>query len=597
MTNIIGIDLGTTNSSAAVWRDGSPHMIPSADGSFVTPSVVAFDPEKEEWVVGQKARDILQQDPWHVVKSIKRFVGRRFRGKAFQEELEKLHVLYKVEESSQRRGGIDVVLGSRHLTPQEVSAKILQKIKSDAEIYLDQEVTEAVITVPAYFNASQRQATRDAGRIAGLEVKRVLNEPTAACLAFGYKKLAEERKTVAVYDLGGGTFDISILDVGRGPFRVRATNGNTLLGGDDLDWMILNWVLDQIGETEKEKLTKDVVAQARILAAVEQAKIILSEDGEAMVEVPGQLSPTCQLNDLALKLTRAQLEHLSESLIEQTLEPCGQALHDAKLSTSEIKEVLMVGGQTRMPAIRHAVKEFFGIEPNINVNPEEVVTLGAAVQAGILAGDTIGIVLSDVVPLTLGVRAQGGLMDTLIPRNTAIPIRKTKIYTTTTDDQDSVEIRIYQGEKPHVADNVKLGSFTLSGIEPAPAGQPEIEVTFQVDENGILHVSAKDIYTEQVQEIDVDTVQLSDNEIKKMIQDAEKHAVEYAKKRRQIELRQQAEQLCSRLNHLLVEKGSNLSAELVTAIQKVQDIPTEKNLEPYISDLRDLWRKVNEAVQ
>ncbi len=557
MADIIGIDLGTTNSGAAIWRDGAPQMIPNTEGSYLTPSVVAFDPGKEEWVVGQEARDILKQTPWNVVKSIKRFVGRRFRGKNFKEEIEKLHVLYKVEESTHRKGGIDVVLGTWHLTPQEISAKILQKIKSEAEAYLSQEVTAAVITVPAYFNATQRQATRDAGRIAGLDVKRVLNEPTAACLAFGYKKLSEERKTVAIYDLGGGTFDISILDVGRGPFRVRATNGNTLLGGDDLDWMILTWVLDQLGKTEKEKLTEDVIAQARILAAVEQAKIALSEAGDTEIKVPGQLSPTVQLNDLALKITRAQLEHLAESFIEQTLEPCRKALQDAKLSPPEIKEVLMVGGQTRMPAIRQAVKGFFGIELNVDVNPEEVVTLGAAVQAAILAGEARGIVLSDVVPLTLGVRAQGGLMDALISRNSAIPIKKAKIYTTTTDHQDSVEIQVYQGEKPQTADNVKLGCFTLSGIEPAPAGQPEIEVIFHVDENGILHVSAKDKYTEEIQKISItDSVRLSDIEIQKMIKDAEKHGVEYVQKRRRIELCQQAEQLLNRINNLLTEKGA-----------------------------------------
>ncbi len=597
MTDIIGIDLGTTNSAAALWRDGVPQMIPDTEKNVVTPSIVAFDPEKEDWIVGRDAAALLEQDPRNVVKSIKRFVGRRFQGQAFREELEKLHVLYKMQESGRRRGSVDVVLGDRHLTPQEISAKILQKIKSDAEAYLEQEITEAVITVPAYFNAPQRQATRDAARIAGLEVKRVLNEPTAACLAFGYKKLAEERKTVAVYDLGGGTFDISILEVGRGPFRVRATNGNTMLGGDDLDWLVLEWILEQIGGTEKEQLRKDVIAQARILAAVETAKIALSEVEETTVSVPGQLSPTCRINDLAVKLTKTQLEGLAESFVRETLTPCVQALHDAKLSTADIREVLMVGGQTRMPAIRRAVNDFFGIEPNIDINPEEVVTLGAAVQAAIIAGEAKGIVLSDVVPLTLGVRAQGGLMDALIPRNTAIPIRKSKIYTTTIDHQEDVEIKIYQGEKPQVADNVKLGSFILSGIEPALAGKPEIEVTFQVDANGILVVGAKESYTGQEQKIVItDSIRLSDEEIQTMVRDAETYAVKYAEKRRRIELKQQAEQLIDRLDQIVAERGTDLNRELIESIQKARDIPGAKGLETHVHHLRELWRKVNERI-
>jgi molecular chaperone DnaK len=604
MSDTIGIDLGTTNSAVAIWRDGKPELIPDTEGYYLTPSIVAFDPDKDEWVVGRPAKLLAQQDPRWAVKSIKRFMGRRFKGNDIQEEVAKLHVLYKVEGSNRREGGLDVVLGEYHLTPQEISARILQKLKADAETYLHQPVTEAVITVPAYFNAAQRQATHDAGRIAGLEVKQVLNEPTAAYLAFGYSQLDEERRldkerrTVAAYDLGGGTFDISILDVGRGPFSVQATNGDTLLGGDDLDWLIVDWVIAQLDSPDQAHLADDFIAQARLWAAAEQAKIELSKAEEALVQVPGELSPNFGLHDLAVVLNRTQLEGLAETFVAKTLEPCQRALDDAGIEISEIKEVLLIGGQTRMPAIRRAVKNFFGIEPNVSVNPEKVVALGAAVQAAVLDKKTTGIALLDVVPLTLGLRTQGGLMDALIQRNTRVPIRKTKMYTTTTDDQDSVEIQVYQGERPNVADNVKLGSFILSGIEPAPAGQPEIKVTFQVDSNGILHVTGEDLYTGQARKIAItDSIKLSDDEIKAMIRHAEEHALEYATKRRRLEQQQHADQLLGRLNQLIAEKGTNLPADLIAAIQAAQIPPVSEQLESYLTTLRDLWHQLNEVGQ
>lgn len=521
MATILGIDLGTTNSGVAIWRDGAPQIIPDAEGRPLTPSVVAFDPDTESWLVGHPAREFALTHPLTAVYSIKRFIGRRFGDAVIQEELQHGHILYEIEESRQRRDVIEVALCQRHLTPQEVSAKILQKLKADAEAYLGHEISEAVITVPAYFHDSQRQATRDAGKIAGLRVRRVFNEPTAACLAFGYQRMAEERHLVAVYDLGGGTFDISLLEVGgRRPFRVRATNGDTHLGGDDLDWFIVDWVLTQIGGTAGRKAKEDPVAQARLRAVAEQVKITLSSAAAARIHLPGPLSPTVDLHDLDIELTIAQFNALMQSFVDKTLAPCAKALHDARLKAADIQEVLLVGGQTRTPAIRDAVREFFGREPNVSVNPEEVVALGAAVQAAILAGDATGLKLADVVPLSLGVETQG-LMDVLIARNTPIPITEVRSYSTAYDNQESVEIKIYQGERPMAADNVKLGSFILRGIEPALKGEPEIAVTFHVDSDSILLVTAEDVNTGNRKEITItDSIRLSDEDIEKMVLEA-----------------------------------------------------------------------------
>jgi molecular chaperone DnaK len=520
MSVILGIDLGTTNSGAAIWSDGKPQMITDAEGYSLTPSVVALDPENETWVVGREARAIALRKPRAAIYSIKRFIGRRYSDDILKEELQHGRILYELEESRRRRDAIEIALGQRYLTPQEVSAKVLKKLKTDAEAYLGQEISQAVVTVPAYFHDSQRQATRDAGQIAGLNVRRVLNEPTAACLAFGYKKLKEPRRLVAVYDLGGGTFDISLLEAGRGPFRVRATNGDTHLGGDDLDWMILDWILEQIGGTTAKQLHQDIVALAQLRAASEQAKIALSSQETTHITIPGPLG-TSDCHDLDVKFTRTELNAIAEGFIAKTLGPCAQALQDARLKASDIEEVILVGGQTRMPAIRNAVREFFDNEVNVSVNPEEVVALGAGVQAAILAGKATGLRLADVVPLSLGVETQR-CMNVLIQRNAAVPITVTKSYSTAYDNQESVEINVYQGERRMAADNIKLASFMLKGIEPAPQGEPKIEVTFTVDQDSILHVKAVDVTTGNEKEITItDSVRLNEEEIAAMIKAAE----------------------------------------------------------------------------
>jgi molecular chaperone DnaK len=516
MAEIVGIDLGTTKSAVAIWQNNEPQIIPDASGQNIVPSVVAFDAATKQWVVGQAAKQIATEDPEAAIYSAKRLMGRRYSDDAVRTALE--HVPYALEESREGKHGIEMVVADQHLTPQEVSAKLLVHLKATAEAKLGHEVTEAVITVPAYFHDSQRQATRDAGLIAGLEVKRVLNEPTAACLAFGFQKLAEERKTVAVYDLGGGTFDISILDIGRGPFRVRATNGDTYLGGDDIDLLLVKWAIKKIGGKEAAQIEQDANALARLRAAVELAKRDLSATEKTHITVAGSLSPNSKITDLSLELTRLELEQLTEPFIKKTLKPCEQALRDARLSPSDIKEVLLVGGQTRMPSIRRAVRDFFGIEPNTSVKPEEVVALGAAVQAAIMSGEASDLKLADVVPLSLGVNTKG-LMDTIIPRNTPIPVNKTKLYSTDLENQESVEISIYQGEGTTVQENSKLGSFTLKGILPAPAGEPEIEVTFHVDQDGILHVTGKDLRTENSHEVTItDSMRLTKEEIAALIE-------------------------------------------------------------------------------
>jgi molecular chaperone DnaK len=512
--SIIGIDLGTTKSACAVWQDEAPVIIAGADGDPILPSVLALDPAGAGWVVGKQAKAVAVEHPSLAAYSVKRFMGRRFSDESVADSIEKLRVLYQVEQSRTRRDRIEVVVGGRRLTPQEVSAKILQHLKERAEEHLNRKITEAVVTVPAYFHDSQRQATRDAGALAGLNVRRVLSEPTAACLAFGYKKLNEERKTVAVYDLGGGTFDVSILVVGRGPFRVKATNGDPYLGGDDVDWAIVDWVLEQVGGVEAQRLRGDTCALARLRAAAELTKRELSEADQArlMSQSPGSQTP-----EVDLTLTRADLKRLATPIIDRTLVACARALDDAHLSPSEIGEVLLVGGQTQMQAVREAVREFFGTEPNTSVKPEEVVALGAAVQAAIITGELKGLKLADVLPLTLGVSTEGR-MDAIIPRNTPIPVEKSKLYSTARDNQESVEVKIYQGEEAEARKNISLASFILKGIAPAPAGQPEIDVIFKVDQDGILHVTGKDLRTGNVKEVTVTgSMRLSEEEIRERV--------------------------------------------------------------------------------
>jgi len=591
MTDILGIDLGTTKSVMAIWCDNAPHIILNAEGHTITPSVVALDTKDGQWQVGYSAQTLAADMPSAAIYSIKRFIGRRFSEDVVQESLRKLHIFYKIGMFDQW-GGIEVSVGGMHLTPQEVSAKILLKLKADAEHFLGHEVRQAVISVPAYFHHSQRQATCNAARLAGLEVRRVLNEPTAACLAFGYAKLAEERKLIAVYDLGGGTFDISILEVGRGPFRVRTTNGNTFLGGEDLNWLIVDSILTYIGGNEQRRLQQDIPALARLRAAAEQAKVDLSLKDEVCIHISGPLSPHSQVCDLNFKLTRTELEKIARPFIEQTLESCVRALHDAHLHPSDIQEVLLVGGQTRMPAIREAVRTFFGIEPNSSINPEEVVALGASVQAAILAGEATGLKLADVVPLSLGVSTRGQ-MNVLIPRNTPVPYEQTKIYSTFCDNQESVEVAVYQGERPQVADNTKLGSFILMGIPPAPANVPEIEIKFEVDTDGILHVLARDRQTTIQKELTItDTVNLSEEQIAEKIRDAEEHAAEYAAQRYQADLRDQTERLAERLKVYLAEKKDTLLPETIDEIQKKLAAPPTDDWKSRLIALQRLWQRV-----
>jgi molecular chaperone DnaK len=518
-TSMIGIDLGTTNSAVAVWRDGAPHLVSCASGDALTPSVVALD--HDQIVVGRTARELAEIHPERAVYSIKRLMGHRLNDAGLQDDLSKTHVLYDIHES-QHRQGIEVSLGHRHLTPQQVSALILNKLKLDAERALGRPVSQAVITVPAYFHDSQRQATRDAGRIAGLEVKRVLNEPTAACLAFAYHRLAEARRTVAVFDLGGGTFDVSILDIGRGPFRVRATNGDTHLGGDDFDWAIVEWMLRNAPEPRRIDLQRDRSALSRLLAAAQRAKTALSSADTTLINVSALGVPGWSFKDLELELTRPQLNLLTSHLVERTIEICGRALADAKIARGAIDEILMVGGQTRMPQIRSTVAEFFGKEPNVSINPDEVVALGAAVQAAILTGQAIGLRLADATPLSLGVNSKGA-MDVIIPRNTPTPTGDVcRIYTTAADRQEAVQIEVYQGENPLVRNNLKLGVLLLRGIESAAAGEPEIEVGFRVDQDGILNVTARNARTGAASEITVtDSLRLTDEEIHAHILEAE----------------------------------------------------------------------------
>jgi len=518
MSVILGIDLRTTNSAAAVWRNGAPAIISNPDGEHLTPSVVAVD--GEEIVVGRRARQLRIEHPDAAVYSIKRFIGRRLDETVVQDDLHQMRILYTIG-SSPNRGGIEVTLGNRHLTPQQLSAHILRKLKRDAETILGHPVTEAVITVPAYFHDSQRQATRDAGLLAGLNVKRVINEPTAACLAFAHRRLLEPRRTVAVFDLGGGTFDVSILEIGKGPFRVRSTHGDTHLGGDDFDWAIVEWVIASLPPADQATVRADASALSRLAAAAERAKVALSTQDSARLQVTGALGSTTAVRDLDVELTQANLDQLAAPLISRALNSCQNALNDARLQPQAIREVLMVGGQTRMPAVRAAVRQFFGIEPNVSVDPDEVVALGAAVQAAILNNEATGLMLADVTPLSLGVNTVGK-MDQLIPRNSPVPFEVSRLYSTVSDKQETVDIQIYQGESPLVANNIRLGTVQLRGIEPAPAGQPEINVTFHVDPDGILHVSARNVRTGVLAEVTItDSLRLSDEDIAAQVREAE----------------------------------------------------------------------------
>jgi len=557
MGKVIGIDLGTTNSVVAVMEGGEPVVIPNAEGGRTTPSVVAFTRDGER-LVGQVARRQAITNPTNTIFSIKRFMGRKFS----EVEGEKKLVPYEVVRGGDDRVQVSVPHAETPFDPPEISAIILQKMKQTAEDYLGQKVDQAVITVPAYFNDSQRQATKDAGKIAGLEVLRIINEPTAAALAYGLDKKKDEK--IAVFDLGGGTYDISVLELGDGVFEVKATNGDTHLGGDDFDQRIIDWLVDEFKRDQGIDLSKDAMALQRLKEASEKAKMELSSTMQTDINLPFITATQEGPKHLNVTLTRARFEQLVEDLIQRTLPPMQAALKDAGLDPSEVDEVILVGGSTRIPKIQEVVKGFFGKEPHRGVNPDEVVAIGAAIQGGVLAGDVKDVLLLDVIPLSLGIETLGGVMTPLIERNTTIPTKKAEVFSTAEDNQTQVEIHVLQGERKMALDNKTIGKFQLTGLPPAPRGMPQVEVTFDIDANGILHVSAKDRTTGKEQKIRIEASSgLSESEIERMVRDAEVHAKEDEDRRKQVEARNTLDSLVYQ-----VEKDTQEWGEQVGAAEK-----------------------------
>jgi len=563
MSKIIGIDLGTTNSVVAVMEGGEPVVITNPEGSRITPSVVGFTKSGER-LVGQVAKRQAVTNPENTVFSIKRFMGRKYD--EVNEEMKM--VPYSVVRAS--NGDVRVKAGGKEYPPPEISAMILQKLKQAAEEYLGGAVTKAVITVPAYFNDAQRQATKDAGQIAGLEVMRIVNEPTAAALAYGLDKKKDE--TIAVYDFGGGTFDISILEVGEGVVEVKATNGDTHLGGDNLDQRIIDWIVTEFKKTEGIDLSKDRMALQRLKEAAEKAKMELSTVMETDINLPFITADQTGPKHLQLKLTRSKFEQLVEDLLQKSVGPTKQALSDAGVDPSKIDEVVLVGGSTRIPRVQAIVKELFGKEPHKGVNPDEVVAVGAAIQAGVLAGEVKDLLLLDVTPLSLGIETMGGVLTTLIPRNTTIPTRKSEMFSTAADNQTSVEVHVLQGERPMARDNRTLGRFHLSGLPSAPRGVPQIEVTFDIDANGIVNVSAKDMATQKEQKITITASSgLSKDEVDKMMKEAESHAEEDRKRKEEIETRNHADQAVYQAEKTIRDAGDKLPASDRAPIESAID--------------------------
>ena len=589
MAKIIGIDLGTTNSCVAVLEGGEPKVIANEEGARTTPSIVGFSKSGER-LVGQVAKRQAITNPENTIFSIKRFMGRRYNEVTDEMKM----VPYKVMQQGDH---VAVVAQGKEYTPPEISAMILQKLKKSAEAYLGETVNEAVITVPAYFNDAQRQATKDAGKIAGLDVKRIVNEPTAAALAYGLDKKKDE--TIAVYDFGGGTFDISILEVGEGVIEVKSTNGDTHLGGDNLDQRIVDWLIAEFKQEEGLDLSSkgNEMALQRLKDAAEKAKIELSTTVETEINLPFITADATGPKHLVRKLTRAKLESMVADLLERSLEPCKKAMADANVAASQIDEVVLVGGQTRMPKIQELVKKLFGKEPHRGVNPDEVVAVGAAVQAGVLAGDVKDLLLLDVTPLTLSIETLGGVATPMIPRNTTIPTKKTETFSTAADSQTEVEVHVLQGERPMAGQNRTLGKFKLAGIPPAPRGVPQIEVTFDIDANGILNVTAKDNATGKDTRITITSSSgLSKEEVERMAKEADAHAAEDKEKREEIEARNQLDSMVYNIEKMLKESGEKVQAADKTDVEAAL-AEAKKTLEgtPSVKELRDAHEKLTQA--